>query len=107
MRKQILLLVVMLACVAIFGACFDDETGTSECQHRGGVATCQKKAVCDKCGEEYGELAAHAYGEWKYDAEKHWKECTTEGCDSKTEEAVHAFTKTGSDSEKHWKECEC
>ncbi len=56
MRKQILLLVVMLACVAIFGACFDDETGTSECQHSGGVATCQKKAVCEKCGEEYGEL---------------------------------------------------
>ena len=163
MRKQILLLIVMLACVAIFGACFDDETGTSECQHSGGVATCQKKAVCEKCGEEYGELAAHAYGEWKYnaekhwkecttdgcdskteesnheggtktciakavcekcgeeygelaahaygewkyDAEKHWKECTTEGCDSKTEEAAHAFTKTGSDSEKHWKECEC
>ena len=107
MRKQILLLIVMLACVAIFGACFDDETGTSECQHSGGVATCQKKAVCEKCGEEYGELAAHAYGEWKYNAEKHWKECTTEGCDSKIEEAAHAFTKTGSDSEKHWKECEC
>ena len=106
MRKQILLIIVMLACVAIFGACFDD-VSTSECKHSGGMATCQKKAVCEKCGEEYGELAAHAYGEWKYNAEKHWKECTTEGCDSKAEEAAHAFTKTGSDSEKHWKECEC
>ena len=28
-----------------------------ECEHEGGTATCQKKAVCDLCGEEYGELA--------------------------------------------------
>ena len=106
MRKQILLLIVMLACVAIFGACLDD-AGTSECKHSGGTATCQQKAVCEKCGEEYGELAAHAYGEWKHNDEKHWKECATVGCDSKSEEADHAFTKSSSDSDKHWKECEC
>ena len=26
-------------------------------------ATCQQLAVCDRCGEEYGELAAHTYGD--------------------------------------------
>lgn len=29
-------------------------------EHIGGTATCTQKAVCDICGEEYGELAAHA-----------------------------------------------
>lgn len=28
-------------------------------EHIGGTATCTQKAVCDICGEEYGELAAH------------------------------------------------
>ncbi len=28
--------------------------------HTGGTATCENKAVCDVCGVEYGELAAHA-----------------------------------------------
>lgn len=27
--------------------------------HKGGTATCQKKAECEVCGEEYGELGAH------------------------------------------------
>ncbi len=31
----------------------------------GGKATCTKKAVCDICGEEYGELANHQYDEGK------------------------------------------
>ena len=29
-----------------------------ECQHDGGTATCADKAVCDTCGEEYGEVNA-------------------------------------------------
>ena len=29
--------------------------------HSGGSATCQKKAVCDECGDEYGELGEHRY----------------------------------------------
>ena len=29
-----------------------------ECQHGGGTATCADKAVCDTCGEEYGEVNA-------------------------------------------------
>ncbi len=31
--------------------------------HIGGTATCAKKAVCDVCHKEYGNLAAHKYGE--------------------------------------------
>lgn len=31
--------------------------------HIGGTATCVKKAVCDVCHKEYGNLASHKYGE--------------------------------------------
>lgn len=37
--------------------------GTEECQHSGGTATCIDLAVCEKCNETYGELAAHTGGE--------------------------------------------
>ena len=30
-----------------------------ECEHEGGKATCKELAVCDKCGESYGELGGH------------------------------------------------
>lgn len=32
--------------------------------HTGGTATCEKKAVCDICEQEYGELGEHIYGAW-------------------------------------------
>ncbi len=31
-------------------------------------------------------------GEWRYDAAKHWKECTFDGCKKTSEEATHSFT---------------
>ena len=31
-------------------------------------------------------------GEWKYDADKHWKECTVDGCSKISEEAGHTYT---------------
>ena len=31
--------------------------------HHGGTATCEAKAVCTDCGQSYGELGDHAYGE--------------------------------------------
>ena len=34
-------------------------TTEPECEHQGGTATCQKKAVCELCDEEYGELGGH------------------------------------------------
>ncbi|MBQ2759958.1 MAG: hypothetical protein IJE93_09340, partial [Clostridia bacterium] len=41
----------------------DYETTTEfpveECEHAGGTATCTEKAVCDLCGEAYGEALGH------------------------------------------------
>lgn len=31
----------------------------AECMHTGGKATCEEKAVCELCGEEYGEFGDH------------------------------------------------
>ena len=64
---------------------------TEEVKHTGGQATCQKKAECEICGQEYGELGAHNYGnEWKHDGTSHWRECQAEGCTAKTDVAVHS-----------------
>ena len=30
-------------------------------QHTGGTATCSRKAICEYCGQEYGELGNHEY----------------------------------------------
>ena len=64
---------------------------TDVAEHNGGQATCQKKAECEVCSQEYGELGAHNYGsEWKHDETSHWRECQTEGCTAKTDVAVHS-----------------
>ena len=133
MKKRatfILVIVSLLASIVFAVAC----NGTPKaCEHEGGTATCIRRAVCEKCGEEYGDLAAHVYGEWRHDGIKHWKECTTEGCTSKSEEgnhtggtatcehkavctacgeeygelADHAYTEWKHDETGHWKECAC
>ena len=64
---------------------------TDVAEHNGGQATCQKKAECEVCSQEYGELGAHNYGsEWKHDETSHWRECQAEGCTAKTDVAVHS-----------------
>lgn len=36
--------------------------GKAPCRnHEGGTATCTQQAICDKCGQPYGALAAHTY----------------------------------------------
>lgn len=58
--------------------------------HTGGTATCTKKAVCEFCGEEYGECASHNYGDkYESDGTHHWKKCQNEGCDATTEKEAH------------------
>ena len=58
--------------------------------HTGGTATCTKKAVCEFCGEEYGEYASHNYGgKYESDGTHHWKKCQNEGCDATTEKEAH------------------
>ena len=44
--------------------------------HKGGEATCVKKAVCEVCGDEYGDYAPHTYGELIAEV---GKTCTTDG----------------------------
>lgn len=58
--------------------------------HTGGTATCTKKAVCEFCGEEYGEYASHNYGgKYESDGTYHWKKCQNEDCDATTEKEAH------------------
>ena len=45
-------------------------------EHKGGTATCTKKAECEVCGEEYGDFADHAYGAWETVTEA---TCTADG----------------------------
>ena len=59
-------------------------------KHTGGTATCTKKAVCEFCGEKYGEYASHNYGDkYESDGTYHWKKCHNEGCDATTEKEEH------------------
>jgi len=39
-----------------------EHTETKDCA--GGEATCEEKAVCSDCEEEYGNFANHTFGEW-------------------------------------------
>lgn len=56
--------------------------------HTGGKATCTKKAVCEFCGEEYGDLAEHTYGDtYESDGTYHWKKCQV--CGATTEKEEH------------------
>ena len=55
------------------GACTECGYG---CTHTGGEATCTEKAVCDICGQPYGELAPDAHTAepvWTTTAETHTK----------------------------------
>ena len=105
-----------------------------ECQHDGGTATCADKAVCDTCGEEYGEVNASNHTNLvKTEAKPatHMTEGNIEywycdGCDkyfsdeAGTEEIAlantvipkltgHTADGTGwhSDEISHWNTCEC
>lgn len=43
----------------------DDEKNS--CRHAGGIATCETKAKCTICGEEYGDLLPHELTDWIID----------------------------------------
>ena len=68
----------------------DGKTVAIHTNHTGGTATCTKKAVCEFCGEEYGEYASHNYGDkYESDGTYHWKKCQNEGCDATTKKEAH------------------
>ena len=57
--------------------------------HQGGVATCTDRAVCEICGQEYGDYGSHDYSAaWTTDSGEHWHACTR--CDSRSAAAPHA-----------------
>lgn len=106
----------------------------NEADHDGGTATCTEKAVCDICGEEYGEVnasnhtnlvkteakpATHmAVGNTEY---WHCDGCDKYFCDEAGTQEIalkdtvipklteHTADGTGwhSDETSHWKTCEC
>ncbi len=64
--------------------------------HTGGTAYCNKKALCAKCGNEYGEYDPNNHsgtlGEWQSDSTEHWKEYSC--CHVKEEAGAHDGTAT-------------
>ncbi len=44
---------------AVYCTVCKEEVEAAASVHTGGTATCEKKAVCEVCGKEYGELAEH------------------------------------------------
>ena len=124
MNKKLLAVFSLLASLTLFAACGGGETpsgstgstggdtpsesvgGDEECVHTGGTATCTQKAVCDECGEEYGELAAHDYSVVQSDEDSHWNKCAN--CDATEGDTAHvAGTEVKYDATNHWVECEC
>lgn len=95
------------------GKYFKDPNGNTEttpdneklplASHTGGTAACNHKAVCAVCGEEYGDYAAHKYGEWTVTkqattTENGTKEHTCSVCGHKEAAEIPAIT--GTDTEK-------
>ena len=77
MLKKLLVVVLLLTLVVgVLAACGkkdppppDTPDTPTECKRHttkgGSTATCQKKAVCGKCGKEFGDLAPHSYVDGK------------------------------------------
>lgn len=59
--------------------------------HYGGEATCKTLAVCEGCGNTYGNFADHKGGEWIKTEYQHFKECIALGCRDRLDFGVHNF----------------
>ena len=59
--KTLVVVMVIVLALAAFTACGIEPQPTTApaCEHTGGTATCEAAAVCEKCGESYGEKAEH------------------------------------------------
>lgn len=62
--KTLLVVTVLALVLTAFTGCelLDKIMGllpSTECEHTGGTATCAAQAICEKCGEPYGEKLAH------------------------------------------------
>ena len=81
-----------------YKSCVCGEKGTetfesgSALGHAGGAATCQAKAVCDTCGQQYGDYANHEFdtSTWGYkDADGHAHRCRTNDCTAHDTVNIH------------------
>lgn len=84
--------------------------------HSGGKATCTAKAICEVCGQPYGEIGDHEWGEWQ---QTKAPTCTEKGTETRVcknnpehtetrdiEKAAHDVgTNWLHDETNHWKEC--
>lgn len=84
--------------------------------HSGGKATCTAKAICEVCGQPYGEIGDHEWGEWQ---QTKAPTCTEKGTETRVcknnpehtetrdvEKAAHYVgTNWLHDETNHWKEC--
>lgn len=71
--------------------------------HSGGVADCSHKAICDVCGEEYGELGEHRYNKVGKDAtctEPGYIKYVCTGCGAEDTERCETFPALGHHFEK-------
>ena len=60
--------------------------------HTGGTATCLEKAICEICGQPYGELAPHTPGtEYDADETNHWRTCSICGIKIDNTIGAHDF----------------
>ena len=60
--------------------------------HTGGTATCLEKAICEICGQPYGELAPHTPGtEYGADETNHWRTCSICGIKIDNTIGAHDF----------------
>ena len=66
MKKRLLLCLLLVSLLAIvFTGCdvinsiLGKDGGKEEHEHKGGTPTCIKTAVCEECGETYGEKGEH------------------------------------------------
>ncbi len=63
---------------------------TDTVAHSGGDATCVSLARCDECGKEYGNYAAHVFGDTPVSSSAgHWYECELPSCNASTDIAPH------------------
>ena len=84
--------------------------------HSGGKATCTAKAICEVCGQPYGETGDHEWGEWQ---QTKAPTCTEKGSEKRVCKNNPEHTETRDvemtahdvstnwlhDETNHWKEC--
>lgn len=84
--------------------------------HSGGKATCTAKAICEVCGQPYGETGDHEWGEWQ---QTKAPTCTEKGTETRVCKNNPEHTETRDvemtahdvgtnwlhDETNHWKEC--